>query len=95
MKTQYVCEVCGYTSEDKKSVETCEGTGRRNKYSAGQRVEYRYTNTEDDHFVLKGVISEVQFKRVTHGVSYGILLDTRKVIIPELDIIKGLSPERA
>ena len=95
MKIKYVCDVCGYESEDRKSVETCEGNGRRNKYSAGQTVEYRYTNNEGDRFTLKGMISGVQFKRLSHGASYEISLDASKVVISELDIIKGLSPERA
>lgn len=73
MKTSYMCEVCGFTSEGIEEIERCEEQGKEAKYSIGQSVIFLFA-PRGLRKEIEGEIVNINFAARTHKVSYGIFV---------------------
>ena len=67
MNIIYECEVCFFQSRNKKDVEVCEATEKKNRFSLGDEIEFFF----DDNWI-KGTIVGITFRKRTHFASYRI-----------------------
>lgn len=84
----HVCDICGAHSPDEALANTCSEKGRKNKYEKGQKVRFKYTNTEEDRFLVTDTIIKVTFAKGTHAPSYVMSYHGGVITVPESDVIE-------
>lgn len=74
MKTKHLCEICGFESENEKSVHECEDKGSKAEFYINQNVAFLY-KPDTEHLVIEGKITLIHFEEKTHSVSYTIFVE--------------------
>ena len=94
MSVIHVCDICGFQSQNEAAVDSCSQQGKSNKYSVDQKVRFKYTNIEEDRFLVTDRIIKVKFAKGSHSPEYVMSYDGGAITVPECDIIE-LVPDDA